>query len=124
MMDCVVPGGVAADIAAGGAEALVRALGEIAARLPEIRRQHDGTAPGRPAMRPRSNRRRRVRCGVGGVAGRAAGRGFDSRSALMPAYSRLPPAPATQTAGDSAARQAVRHRRNRGQPAPDWQRPR
>ena len=37
MMDCVVPGGVAADIAPGGPEAIGRALSGIAAELPDLR---------------------------------------------------------------------------------------
>jgi Ni,Fe-hydrogenase III large subunit len=107
MMDCVVPGGVAADIQAGGAEALVRALGDIASRLPAIRRRHQGTALasrlcglGRVSFA--------MAASAGGVAERAGGHAFDLRSGLMPAYAHLPPAPVTQTAGDSAARQAVR----------------
>jgi Ni,Fe-hydrogenase III large subunit len=107
MMDCVVPGGVAADIVAGGAEALVRALGDVASGLPEIRRQHDGTA-----LASRLSGLGRISgamaVSAGGIAGRAAGRGFDARSALMPAYGHLAPPPATQKAGDAAARQAVR----------------
>ncbi len=35
MMDCVIPGGVAADIAPGGSEALGRALPDVATELPE-----------------------------------------------------------------------------------------
>jgi Ni,Fe-hydrogenase III large subunit len=109
MMDCVVPGGVAADIAEGGAAALHRALGEISARLPAVRRQHDGT--------PLASRLSGLGCaggaiavlfGAGGVAGRAGGRAFDARAGLMPAYSALPARPVWQTAGDAAARQAVR----------------
>ena len=107
MMDCVVPGGIAADLAAGGAEALAGALGQIAARLPEIRRQHDGTAlASRLCGLGRTGGFAAM--SAGGIAGRAAGRAVDTRSALMPAYSHLPPAQVTQTAGDSAARQAVR----------------
>ena len=37
MMDCVVPGGVAADIAPGGAEAIGSALNGLAAELPDLR---------------------------------------------------------------------------------------
>jgi Ni,Fe-hydrogenase III large subunit len=37
MMDCVVPGGVAADIVPGGAEAIGRALSGIGAELPDLR---------------------------------------------------------------------------------------
>nr|WP_294547881.1 NADH-quinone oxidoreductase subunit C [uncultured Rhodopila sp.] len=107
MMDCVVPGGIAADLAAGGAEALAGALGNVAAGLPEIRRQHDGTAlASRLCGLGRTGGD--AAASAGGVAGRAAGRAFDSRLAFMPAYSHLPPANVPQTAGDSAARQAVR----------------
>jgi Ni,Fe-hydrogenase III large subunit len=105
MMDCVVPGGIAADLAAGGIEALTGALEEVSARLPELRRQHDGTAL---ASRLCGLGRTGEVVSAGGVAGRAAGYAFDSRAALMPAYRDLPPANVTQTAGDSAARQAVR----------------
>ena len=37
MMDCVVPGGVAADIVPGGAEAIGRALNGLGAELPDLR---------------------------------------------------------------------------------------
>jgi Ni,Fe-hydrogenase III large subunit len=109
MMDCVVPGGVAADIAAGGDTALHRALGELSARLPAVRRWHEDP--------PLASRLSGLGCasgataasfGVGGVVGRAGGRAFDVRAGLMPAYRDLPPAPAAGTAGDAAARQAVR----------------
>jgi Ni,Fe-hydrogenase III large subunit len=98
---------VAADIAASGAEALVRALGDIDADLPAIRRDHDGTDLA-ARLRGLGRSDAALVAGIGGVAGRAAGRAFDSRLAFMPAYSHLPPAAATQTGGDSAARQAVR----------------
>jgi Ni,Fe-hydrogenase III large subunit/NADH:ubiquinone oxidoreductase subunit C len=107
MMGCVVPGGVAADLPVGGAESLAGALGHIAARLPELRRQHDGTAlASRLCGLGRTDRA--AAGSAGGVAARAAGHVFDSRTALMPAYSHLPPVQSTQTAADSAARQAVR----------------
>jgi Ni,Fe-hydrogenase III large subunit len=37
MMDCVLPGGVAADIVPGGPEAIGRALSALAAELPDLR---------------------------------------------------------------------------------------
>ncbi len=109
MMDCVIPGGVAADIAEGGAAALRRALGEISARLPAVRRRHDDP--------PLATRLSRLGCatgatavlfGAGGVAGRAGGRIFDGRAGFMPAYIELPPVPVAGTTGDAAARQATR----------------
>jgi Ni,Fe-hydrogenase III large subunit len=37
MMDCVVPGGVATDVAAGGSEAVGRALTELSVEMPKLR---------------------------------------------------------------------------------------
>jgi Ni,Fe-hydrogenase III large subunit len=81
MMDAVVPGGVATDIAPGGAEALRRALAGIAAELPALARLPADLA---------SLADRLIGTGVvppglaemyaaGGVVGRAAGRAFDAR---------------------------------------------
>ena len=42
MMDCVLPGGVAADIVPGGPEAIGRALSALAAELPDLRLLPDG----------------------------------------------------------------------------------
>jgi hypothetical protein len=44
MMDCVIPGGVAADITADGPLAILHALGTVASALDPIRRLHDGVA--------------------------------------------------------------------------------
>ena len=41
MMDCVVPGGVATDIAEGGPQVMLRALGDIASEMSAISRMHD-----------------------------------------------------------------------------------
>jgi Ni,Fe-hydrogenase III large subunit len=81
MMDQVVPGGVATDIAPGGAEALRRALAAIAAELPLLARLPENLAsladrligtgivpPGLAEM-----------YGAGGTVGRSAGRDFDAR---------------------------------------------
>ena len=43
MMDCVVPGGVAAEIAPGGTAAIVAALAGLEAALPALARLHDGS---------------------------------------------------------------------------------
>lgn len=109
MMDCVVPGGIAADIAAGGPEVLLRALGTVASELPSIRRLHDG-----PALSSRLNGVGRVGAplaaslGVGGVVGRASGYAFDARMAFVPAYKEFAPRLAVRSDGDAAARQHLR----------------
>ena len=109
MMDCVVPGGVAVDLNPDGASALLQALGEVSARLPALRRYHDGVVPGsRLSGVGRAGRALAASLGAGGVAGRATGRAFDARVGFMPAYSTLAVAPAVRQAGDAAARQAVR----------------
>ncbi len=101
MMDVVVPGGVAADIAPEGAAAIRGALDELTASLPGLRRRLDpllarldwvGVIAGADAS---------------GVVGRAAGRRFDVRL-LDPAYVALGLAPPTEHAGDAAARCRVR----------------
>lgn len=91
MMDCVIPGGIAGDIAPAGPGAIRRALDEIEAELPSLIRVYEdysslidrmvGTGiVGTPLA---------TRCAAGGFAGRASGRNFDAR--LSPGY---PPYPA------------------------------
>ncbi len=86
MMDRVVPGGVAADLAADGAAALRKLLATIERRFPELVELYDSTA---------SLQQRTVTTGVltaelarqygaGGFVGRASGRAFDARK--MPGY--------------------------------------
>jgi Ni,Fe-hydrogenase III large subunit/Ni,Fe-hydrogenase III component G len=109
MMDCVVPGGVAVDIAEGGAAALLHALGEISAGLPVIRRQHDGTTlASRLSGIGCTSAMAATSLGAGGIAGRACGRAFDARMAFMPEYRTLAPVMTLREAGDAAARQRVR----------------
>jgi Ni,Fe-hydrogenase III large subunit len=109
MMDCVVPGGVATDIAEGGSHVILRALGDIASQLESIRRLHDG-----PALSSRLSGLGRADGGwvtalsVGGVAGRASGRAFDVRAVFSPAYAALAPRLAIRPEGDAAARQHLR----------------
>jgi Ni,Fe-hydrogenase III large subunit len=103
MMDCVVPGGLAADIAENGAETILRALGTIASEVHSIRRLSDGVALSSrliglaPAMAMTS-----------GVIGRAAGFGFDLRSNFSPGYGGLMPRIPVGRDGDAAARQHLR----------------
>lgn len=103
MMDCVVPGGLAADIAENGAETILRALGTIASEVHSIRRLSDGVALSSrliglaPAIAMTS-----------GVIGRAAGFGFDLRSNFSPGYGGLMPRIPVGRDGDAAARQHLR----------------
>jgi Ni,Fe-hydrogenase III large subunit len=109
MMDCVVPGGIAADIAARGPEVLLRALGAIAAQLESIRRQHDAAAlVSRLSGLGRADGELATALGVGGVAGRASGRAFDTRAVFWPQSGALAPRLAIRTEGDAAARQQLR----------------
>lgn len=109
MMDCVVPGGLAADVAGDGLAALADAVLHVAAAMPEVRRLH-----GQSALRERLTGVGRIdgalaaRFAAGGPAGRAAGRGFDSRCGFIPDYVRLIPNPALAADGDAAARQEMR----------------
>lgn len=109
MMDCVIPGGVAADITTGGGAAILRALGDIATQMPLIRQAHEaaglsahltgfGSASGQMA----------ATLAVGGVVGRACGRGFDARMVFVPGYGDLSPRLAMRPDGDAAARQQLR----------------
>jgi Ni,Fe-hydrogenase III large subunit len=109
MMDCVVPGGVAADIAEGGRQVILRALGDIASQLETIRRLHDGPAlSSRLCNLGRASRDLVTAFGAGGVVGRASGRGFDARTVFSPTYATLAPRLAIRTDGDAAARQHLR----------------
>jgi Ni,Fe-hydrogenase III large subunit/Ni,Fe-hydrogenase III component G len=109
MMDCVIPGGVAADIAEGGPQIILRALGDIASQLESIRRLHDGPAlSSRLSGLARADARWVSALGVGGVVGRASGRAFDVRMAFSPGYAALAPRLAIRTRGDAAARQHLR----------------
>ena len=130
MMDCVVPGGVAADIAEDGPRFILRALGDIASEMPAIRRLHDG-----PALSSRLTGVGRTRGrltalpgvkgiggvegvggakgvggagGIAGVVGRASGYAFDARTAFTPGYRELALRVAAGSDGDARARQHLR----------------
>lgn len=109
MMDCVVPGGVATDIAEGGPQVILRALGDIASQLVFIRRLHDGPAlSSRLIGLGRAGGKLAAALGAGGVVGRGSGRAFDVRTVFSPGYGRLAPRLAIRTGGDAAARQHLR----------------
>lgn len=111
MMDRVLPGGVATDIAAGGLGLIADALATIEAELPALERITASHA---------SLQDRLVTTGIiaaelavllnaGGVVGRASGRAVDARAVPgYPPYDELEVVPVTRAEGDVAARLAVR----------------
>jgi Ni,Fe-hydrogenase III large subunit len=111
MMDRIVPGGVACDIAADGGVAVLAALDEIAPRFDEIVALYDDT----PSLQDRTCATGRVagdlvkRWAAGGHVGRASGRDFDARRDLAyPPYRGLSFTVPLYTAGDVDARLRVR----------------
>ncbi len=86
MRDCVVPGGVAADLKGTGVQALRALLAEIEARFGPLIELYDNTASlldrtvGTGILKPALARL----YGAGGYVGRASGRGFDARK--LPGY--------------------------------------
>jgi Ni,Fe-hydrogenase III large subunit len=111
MMDCVIPGGVATDLAPAGSEAirvLVRTLRE---RFPMLIRLYDNTASlqdrtvGTGVVDPELA----ASFGAGGYNGRASGRGFDARKAFpYPPYDALDFEVPTRSEGDVNARVWIR----------------
>ncbi|WP_419896238.1 hydrogenase large subunit [Roseomonas sp. USHLN139] len=111
LMDRVIPGGLAADIAPDGREGLRAALRLVAAELPAIRdvlEEHaslQDRISGCGVLKPEWA----SLLGAGGVVGRAAGRGFDARRDLAyPPYDRHPPAVPQASASDVEARLTLR----------------
>jgi Ni,Fe-hydrogenase III large subunit len=103
LMDCVIPGGIAADVAAGGIEAIRRALSALATDLAGIERlvPFGGQLSGIGVVTDATF--------ASGVAARAAGRAGDLRvSPGYPPYPALSPAPSGLAVGDAAARMQVR----------------
>jgi Ni,Fe-hydrogenase III large subunit len=110
MMDCVIPGGVAADVAPDGPEALLRMLAELVIGLPELERLYN-----RGPLAPRLSgigvvsASQANNVAVGGVTGRAAGRAFDVRR--LPGYgpyAALALSVPMLAAGDADARTRLR----------------
>jgi Ni,Fe-hydrogenase III large subunit len=110
MMDCVIPGGVAADISPDGPEAVYGAVADLAAVLPDLDRLYRGsrlaarlTGVGVVSTSMASG------LAAGGVVGRAAGRSADVRR--VPGYepyaSLMVPAPVL-AAGDADTRTTLR----------------
>jgi Ni,Fe-hydrogenase III large subunit len=111
MMDAIVPGGLARDIEAEGARAIIAALDEIAPRFAEIVEYYDET----PSLQDRTCTTGTVapelvaRWGAGGHVGRASGRDFDARRDLAyPPYAGMTFKVPVLTTGDVDARVRVR----------------
>jgi Ni,Fe-hydrogenase III large subunit len=92
MMDCVIPGGVAADLEPAGRLAIQSALAGVRQRLPLLIDLYDDTASlqdrtvGTGVVKPQLIQR----FAAGGYVGRAAGRAFDARKAFpYPPYDAL-----------------------------------
>ena len=81
MMDAVVPGGVAVDLAPEGAEAIFALTGEVRKTFPKLVQLYDNTA----SLQDRTVGTGVLKAdlarayGAGGVVGRASGRDFDAR---------------------------------------------
>jgi Ni,Fe-hydrogenase III large subunit len=92
MMDCIVPGGLASDIAPDGPSAILAALAEVEPRFAEIVRLYDDT----PSLQDRTCTTGIVapdlvaRWAAGGHVGRGSGRNFDTRRDLpYPPYDKV-----------------------------------
>ncbi|BBF93290.1 hydrogenase expression protein HypE [Blastochloris tepida] len=111
MMDMIVPGGLARDIAADGTERIRVLLSRLEPRFARIVELYDTT----PSLLDRTVTTGTVkpadvrRFAAGGHVGRAAGRDFDTRrDHAYPPYDRIPPIVALREAGDVDARLWVR----------------
>lgn len=92
MMDCIVPGGTAVDLAPDGPGKIRVLIDEIRARFPPLVNLYDKTASlqDRTARTGILSAELASRFGAGGIVGRASGRGFDARKSLAyPPYDRL-----------------------------------
>jgi Ni,Fe-hydrogenase III large subunit/Ni,Fe-hydrogenase III component G len=111
LMDRIVPGGVAEDIAPGGTEnllALARHLEKEVHALKSIYDDHAGVQD-RFLTTGRVTPERAAQLGLCGLAGRASGQSWDLRAQFpIPPYDRLDVRMATHRAGDVAARVTVR----------------
>ncbi len=111
MMDAVVPGGVAVDLAAEGIPAIRALVAEARATFPKLVQLYDNTA----SLQDRTvgtgvlNADLARQFGAGGVVGRASGRDFDARrDHPYPPYDALAFKVPTRKAGDVNARIWVR----------------
>ena len=111
MMDVIVPGGVARDIAEGGAAQVQELLSEIRRVFPRLVELYDNTA----SLQDRTVTTGMVKpewarqFGAGGYVGRASGRAFDARRMYAP-YTQLTFDVPVLDAGDVNARVWIRIR--------------
>ena len=111
MMDAIVPGGVAQDIAEGGATQVQELLTEVRRVFPRLIELYDNTASlqdrtvSTGIVKPELVRQ----FGAGGYVGRASGRGFDARRIYAP-YTQLTFDVPVLDAGDVNARVWIRIR--------------
>ena len=92
MMDCVVPGGLARDVARGFDTVIASLLDRIERTFPKLIELYDNTASlqDRTATTGILSPELARRFGAGGYIGRASGRAFDARKTLAyPPYDRL-----------------------------------
>jgi Ni,Fe-hydrogenase III large subunit len=92
MMDRIVPGGVAAELAPGGADRIRDLVTLIRQRFPELVRVYDNSASLQDRMVGTGVLKAELalRFAAGGYVGRASGRNFDARrDAVYPPYDKL-----------------------------------
>src|SRR5438552_608710 len=92
MMDCVVPGGVSADLSPDSATQVRALLAEIGRLFPKLVELYDNTASlqDRTVTTGRLSPALARQFGAGGYIGRASGRAFDARRAIAyPPYNKL-----------------------------------
>ncbi len=113
LMDCVVPGGVAADLPTDGIKVLRALIAEFRRQFPPLIDLYDNTASlqdrtvGTGFVRPALIQQ----FGCGGTIGRAGGRAFDARRAVAyPPYDRLEFEVPVRTESDVNARVWLRIR--------------
>ena len=111
--DCIMPGGVTADLDRGGIALLRGFVGDARRKFTRIVEVYDNTASlqdrtgGAGVVKPELARR----FGAGGYIGRASGRGFDTRKAIpYPPYDSIPFDVPVLKAGDVNARVWIRIR--------------
>jgi len=113
MMDCILPGGVSADLSDSGTQAVRSTIAEIQRAFPALVEIYDATASlqdrtvGTGILKPDLARK----FAAGGYVGRASGRDFDTRRNLAyPPYDQLSFEVPVMEAGDVDARVDVRVR--------------
>jgi Ni,Fe-hydrogenase III large subunit len=113
MMDCILPGGVSADIADSGLATVRSTVADIQRAFPALWEIYDATASlqdrtvGTGILKPELARK----FAAGGYVGRASGRNFDTRRNLAyPPYDQLSFEVPVMEAGDVDARVDVRVR--------------